>query len=623
MTNQEFINVIQNAIGESKGNLDKVFEELRVFTKVADTSLYNDILLQKTKYDKNERSIKLNLIDRVEYDIVYGNVVDFLLNHTIKEIEKLPNVLVQISEKETKKADKSVYISYSYRVDEDTNLAKYIQDLLKSQGKKVFFFEEDTDIDSNWADKINEALNTCDYYILILSQGYMINDMVAEEFRRLKKRKFEPVIIPIRIKMSLRQELPYGFQYAEKAQHFVWDSEKDNDTLNIFLRKIIDESIGYKTNTRGEKKISIEPNLPVSSANPWTGNNTLKSNFYIERSADQKCSQIIFKSYSVLRIKAPRQFGKTTLLSHLIQKAKENDYSTIAIDFQMFAETELNDLDKLLKLICFKSSEQLRLEGKVKEYWDDSIRTQLDNAYRYFDKYILQEHKKPILFAIDKADKLFKYRNNTTDFFGMLRSWHEYAKIGGNDRWKQFSIVITYSTDDIPIEDLNGSFFNVGEEIVLQEFDKEHILDLAKAHGMSWTFEKAELLHKLVGGHPYLVKKALYETSLNNYTFEEIMKSAISDDGPFGDHLSRCFFKISKGKNRDRVNTLKEIIENGQSDNHHECMYLKAIGLIKATQNGFAPSSDLYLNYFQKKLISPAKPKSFFNILINFFKMKT
>ncbi|MBL7784171.1 MAG: AAA-like domain-containing protein [Saprospiraceae bacterium] len=615
---------------------------------------------------------------------------------------------------------KNIYISHSSRSEDDIMLVNYIAESLQADGLNVFHSDTTSDIGKEWADQIDEALNICDYFILVISNESMLSDMVLEEVRRAKKQKDlnqKPEIIPIRLKVPANLELPYTLSaYIPPIQRFTWRDESDNKDLIHYLKNIINISPDQQKHTQasinetlatreqiklliangkieqafallstvsphqetiqlqalfsvGKKNFNlgkidfgewqriqsiviagileildepsstykdfnnfspyilpakeplrkIEPRLPFSSADPWINDYTANRNFYVERPEDEKCKHVVFRPYSILRIKAPRQYGKTMLLSHLILAAKKINYTPVLIDFQLFSEAELLDLERLLKLICATASEQLKLPEKVGDYWAAQHRSQLDKMFQYFDEYLLKKHHGPILFAIDKADKLFKYSNNTTDFFGMLRSWHETSKNTNDPKWKNFSMIITYSTDDIPIEDLNRSFFNVGQEIVLNEFEPEQVLFLAKAHGLNWRFDTAKKIHDLLGGHPYLVKRALYEISDNNYSVETLIEHAISDDGPFSDHLKRMFFKIIKGEGQRRLEILKNIMETGISDNYQECMYFKALGLIKSTNHGYALRSELYRSYFQSKMSFP-KPPSFLSRLFKLLK---
>lgn len=72
---------------------------------------------------------------------------------------------------------------------------------------------------------------------------------------------------------------------------------------------------------------------------------------------------------------------------------------------------------------------QLKLENQLNDYWDSDILGSNDNCTVYFEEYLLTEIDNPVVLALDNVDKIFVYTEVIEDFFGMLRSWHEKAKI--------------------------------------------------------------------------------------------------------------------------------------------------------------------------------------------------
>ena len=69
-----------------------------------------------------------------------------------------------------------------------------------------------------------------------------------------------------------------------------------------------------------------------------------------------------------------------------------------------------------------------------------------------------------------------------SDFFGMLRSWHN--KRAMSKLWRRFSQVLVISTEPYElIEDLNQSPFNVGQTLRLQDFTLAQVAELNGRHG--------------------------------------------------------------------------------------------------------------------------------------------
>lgn len=77
---------------------------------------------------------------------------------------------------------------------------------------------------------------------------------------------------------------------------------------------------------------------------------------------------------------------------------------------------------------------------------------------------------------MDEVEVVFdtKFRS---DFFGMLRSWHN--NWAATPIWKPLDLVLVTSTEPYQlIEDLNQSPFNVGQVIELVDFDGDQVTDL-------------------------------------------------------------------------------------------------------------------------------------------------
>src|SRR4028118_58948 len=116
----------------------------------------------------------------------------------------------------------------------------------------------------------------------------------------------------------------------------------------LVCEKLLEE---YGKGTPEPRKILEVPEGPVP----------LNSEFYIERSRmEADCYQQILGRGSMIRIKAPKLMGKTSLLNRIIERAKTNDYRLVRLDFRD-AETEIfSNLNKFYQWFCLNISQQLR-----------------------------------------------------------------------------------------------------------------------------------------------------------------------------------------------------------------------------------------------------------------------
>ena len=325
------------------------------------------------------------------------------------------------------------------------------------------------------------------------------------------------------------------------------------------------------------------------------------SRFYIERNNETQCKQHLQYGSTLVLIKAPRQCGKTSLLIRLKKEAENLGQKVVSMNFQgEFDSEQLQNLDILLKMICEELSYTLGLEDKIEEYWASTYRTSKQKATRYFQKYLLKNTQEPILLAIDEADKLFSYEAVSTEFFGLLRAWHEKSK--EYEVWQKFKMILTYSMDArYAIRDSNQSPFNVGFQADMNDFTDSQITYLAGLHGLSWWKNSdTKTLQNLIGGHPYLVRKALYEITTQKLSIADFITQANTDEGYFADYLKWYLELLDQTSEKRKV--FKAILNQQPSREYLTCEKLRAIGLIKGNYPNYKPRYELFTKFFKQKI---------------------
>ena len=440
-----------------------------------------------------------------------------------------------------------VFISYN-REPISQKLAQQIRQDIKSAGFPVFMDFEDTPIGADWAITILEEIRSCKYFILLLSEPANDSEMVikeVEEAHRLKLEKGYPIILPIRIKFSLENRLNARLHsMLYRVQQLEWESEADNlEILSRILDVLYDRrEVELSDPVTTEEVNSLFPledqkPIPVAPLEVPRGAVRLESKYYMERPQEEVFIQYVENPGALLRIRGPRQYGKTSLLTRVIAYADKLDYTIIAIDFQEIDEATMADLDKLLWEFCSYFADELDLENELEERWAKP-RAKKQITTSFIEKKILRQQDRPVLLALDEADRLFNFRDVSSEFFLLLRSWHERSKVPNKKDWEKFRLALSYSTEaKLAIQDLNASPFNVGEEAKLISFSKNQVAELAIRHGLTWTDEQLDLIMNLLAGQPYLVRRAMYLIAKKEYNFEELLEHSDKHDGPFSDHL--------------------------------------------------------------------------------------
>jgi hypothetical protein len=158
---------------------------------------------------------------------------------------------------------------------------------------------------------------------------------------------------------------------------------------------------------------------------------SLNSPFYIQYAdIESLCYETLVQPASLIRIKAPKLMGKTSLLIRIRYHAENQNYRVFYLDFGSVEKAVLSNLDTFLRWFCGKVSDELDLNNKVKNVWNTDILSSNDNCTAYFNKYILAHINSPVVLILDEVDRLFLPENQelVVNFFGMLRSWHEKGK---------------------------------------------------------------------------------------------------------------------------------------------------------------------------------------------------
>jgi serine/threonine-protein kinase len=128
------------------------------------------------------------------------------------------------------------------------------------------------------------------------------------------------------------------------------------------------------------------------------------------------------------------------------------------------------------------------------------------------------------------------------------------------------------------------------------------VLDLGGRYGLNWTTSQVEELTQLVGGHPYLVQKALYHLRRQDVTLEELAETAGTEAGIYSDHLRRHWWNLKE------YPKLKEafrqvVVKNKSVELDAELAFkLDSMGLVQLQGNEAIPRCDLYRNYFRDNL---------------------
>ncbi|MGB3511604.1 MAG: AAA-like domain-containing protein [Microcoleaceae cyanobacterium] len=382
-------------------------------------------------------------------------------------------------------------------------------------------------------------------------------------------------------------------------------SQKQEKSKTIIIPPPINSAINSDITQPGGSKINSEN--PQANSNKQdrqldtpSGQVPLHSPFYIERTPiESECYETIMNPGALIRIKAPRQMGKTSLMSRILHYAKHQNFRIACLNFQSADEEYLTNFDLFLQWFCASITNELRLEEKLSEYWQGVLGSK-NKCTNYFQRYLLAEISKPLVLGLDEVDQVFQHPEIATAFFALLRTWHERGK--NEALWQKLRLVIVHSKEVYIPLNINQSPFNVGLPIELRELNQEEVNYLVKLHHLKWSPEQIEELMAMVGGHPYLVRQALYQVARGRITLEKLLQVAPTEEGPYSDHLRRHLNNLEE--NPDLLIAIKQVIAVNYplSIGTKQGFKLRSMGLVKFQANSVMPLCELYRRYFSDRL---------------------
>ena len=485
-------------------------------------------------------------------------------------------------------------------------LSQRLHQALSAGGHEVFFINNSSDEGS--------YLKRCDYLLLLISEESAASEMVLEQVQLAKElhnlTAHKPAILPIFVEVNT----PLSFDllsYLAGIQPWLWRGAGDTFKLLSQILTIIKEgrtsltadhelAVEWKEITSTKQPI-IQP-LPAAAPELPGGQVELTSGFYIDRPPiESRCYETIAQPGALIRIKAPRQMGKTSLMARILHHAEQQGSRTVALSFQLANRKIFANSDTFLQWFCASIGQELGMLEQLPKCWQLADLIGSNQCCKaYFEQYLLSESSRPLTLGLDESDRLFESPEIADDFFGLLRALHEEAK--RRDIWKKLRLIVVHSTEVYIPMDVNKSPFNVGLPIDLPEFNSQQVQDLAKRHGLNWSDGEVVELMGLVGGHPYLVRLAMYRISRQDVSFNQLVKLPPTEAGIYSDHLRRHLWNLEKYS--ELMEAMREVLTVSQPVRLRSELGFKlnSMGLVKLEGNNYIPRCRLYEEYFRDRL---------------------
>lgn len=336
---------------------------------------------------------------------------------------------------------------------------------------------------------------------------------------------------------------------------------------------------------------------------PFRGPLPFDSPFYIYRSPIEKsCFGEVLNPGALVRIKAPRQFGKTSLITLLLEYGKSQEFRVAVVNLRLIDRAFLQTTNQFLQWFCALVARSLDLPNELDTRWDDLFGGSY-SCTDYFETYLLPAGDRPLLLLIDGVDELFPYPEVAIDFFGMLRAWYEQGSYGGvHAIWQRLRLVLTHSMEAGLTFSPHQSPFNVGVSLLLPPFNLMQIQELAFRYGLEPSQTYATCLGQLLGGHPYLTQLSLFHLSQSGQKLADFTAQATTYTSIFSPHLRRQGALLEADP--ELATAVEQLLPHpkGVKLPPGIAFRLQGVGWVRFEEQRSLISCDLYRRYFASVL---------------------
>jgi DNA-binding Xre family transcriptional regulator len=338
------------------------------------------------------------------------------------------------------------------------------------------------------------------------------------------------------------------------------------------------------------------------------GSVPLSSPFYIERLPQETyCRAEIAKPHALIRLKAPRQMGKTSMMMRLLDCAEIQGDKVVYLSLEQAPAQALTDADRFLQWFCASIAMKAKHKFQQEDY--SSLTGMVGSTLatqEYFESHLLPDLATPLTIGLDAVDRIFDYPHLCNDFFSLLRSLHEAGK--HTEILSQLRLIVSHAAEVYIPLDINRSPFNVGISIEVDEFSRDLIELLATKHQLNWTHPEIDRLMELIGGHPFLVRLLMYEAANQKIDLTTAIATASSRGGIF-EHLHLTRIKSTLKSQPDLLAATIEVVSTtaGVSLSSNLKHRLEALGIVKLKDELAFPRCELYRQYFSSLISSQTK----------------
>lgn len=291
-----------------------------------------------------------------------------------------------------------------------------------------------------------------------------------------------------------------------------------------------------------------------------------QARWHIERKEEEEWAlESLLNSGDPVAVCAPMHFGKSWFMERVLSVAQQRaPHERIArVNFDVVESTEL-------ELLLQSIAEQIGRSVDIDIAWPHRGTPQ-GRLLEVLDSQIRPKVPQNMILALDLPHDLMRFRERDA----LARTMRALSGQGDRHRFPWLRMIVALSTAPALLGDLMGSPWSV-PEIQLDAFSDAQILALAGHHSLIWGDQELELLHRSIGGHPYMLRGALYEAARLGVALDRAI-----DNDAVRSHIRRLEAMLVHDK--DLLGTLGAVVD-GRPVHASYAHRLEAAGIISFTR---------------------------------------
>lgn len=477
---------------------------------------------------------------------------------------------------------------------------------LRRQGLITSWHDREISPGTDWQKQIDEHLNAAHIILLLVSPDFIASNYCydIEMTRALERHDAgQARVVPIILRSCDWEESPFGKLQALPSGGKPVTSWRDRDEVFAAvaqgIRAVAEEIL--PTSDPEEISPSVLASGTAGRVYLETGAMPINSPFFVPREAFDRAVQQLESPQPTVTLRGFRQSGKSSLLVRLHHRAIMANQRSCYLNFQNFDAASYISSEQLFLEMARMMTDELDIDISPDKQWSKH-RGAKANLTRFMDRYVLPDGK-PILLLLDEVDLVFEHRACSLDLFSMLRSWHNKRAEDLKGRWPHLGLVIAHATDPTLWigPDRDQSPFNVGLRLLMEDFETEQVAELNRRYETPLEAGEVTDLMDLVGGHPFLVRLALYILVTEGLSIQRLEEVAMLDGGPFSPYLRQYLSLLLQDSELSA--TLRQVLDGRGCDNESHFQQLWKLGVIRGeTREQGEIRCRLYYNYFRSRL---------------------